>query len=77
MRFPQGVIVAMMTEKGETIMAEMYARGRFGEVYLLDDNKVLKLFFPEVPKEDAEQEYKNCKLAYENGCTPIKVYDLV
>ena len=77
MRFPQEVLVAMMTEKGETIMAEMYARGRFGEVYLLDDNKVLKLFFPEVPKEDAEQEYKNCKLAYENGCTPIKVYDLV
>lgn len=58
-------------------MSKLYARGRFGEIYLLDDNKVMKLFFQEVPKEEAEQEYNNTKIAYENGCTPIKVYDFV
>ena len=56
---------------------EYFARGRFGEIMRTEDGKVLKLFFPEYPKEKAEAEFRNAKIAYELGCTPIKVYEMV
>lgn len=58
-------------------MIERYSRGRTGEIFLLEDGNVLKLFFPEYPKKEADIEFHNAKCACEAGCTPIKVYDLV
>ena len=56
---------------------EKFARGRSSESYRLDDGKVLKLFFKDYPKEYAEKEFKNTKIAYDTGCTTMRVYELV
>lgn len=58
-------------------MADNFARGRSAEVFKLDDNKVMKLFFKEYPRENAEKEYRNTVIASNEGCTTIKVYDKV
>ena len=58
-------------------MEEKFARGRSSEAFKLEGNKVLKLFFEDYPKEYAEKEFKNTKIAYETGCTPMKVYEMV
>ena len=56
---------------------EKFARGRSSEAFRLEDGKVLKLFFEDYPKEYAEREYKNTKIANETGCTSMKVYEMV
>jgi len=58
-------------------MANNFARGRSAEIIKLEDGKVLKLFFKEFPKEDAEKEFKNTKIASDNGCTTMKTYEMV
>lgn len=58
-------------------MAEKQLRGRTAEIFRRDDKKVLKLFFPEYSRQEAEKEYKNAKIAYDTGCTPINVYEIV
>lgn len=58
-------------------MSERFARGRSAEVFRVDDDKVLKLFFEDYPREYAEKEYRNTKIASELGCTPLRVYEMV
>ena len=58
-------------------MSEQYARGRSAEVFREGDDKVMKLFFEDYPREYAEKEYSNTKIVSELGCTSMKVYDKV
>ena len=58
-------------------MSEHFARGRSAEIFQLGDGKVMKLFFPDYPREYAEKEYRNTKIAAELGCTGMKVYEMV
>lgn len=58
-------------------MAERFARGRSAELFRRPDGKVTKLFFEDYPREYAEKEFKNTKIASELGCTPIGVYEMV
>lgn len=58
-------------------MADRFARGRSAEVFKTEDGKVIKLFFEDYPREYAEKEFKNTKIASELGCTPMKVYDMI
>ena len=58
-------------------MNEKFARGRSSEIFRLEDGRVLKLFFPDYPQEDAVREFKNTRIAYEQGCTDSKVYEMV
>lgn len=58
-------------------MGEHFARGRSAEVFRTEDGKILKLFFPDYPREYAEKEYKNTKIAASLGCTGMQVYDVV
>ena len=58
-------------------METKFARGRSSEAYKLDDGKVLKLFFADYPKEYAEKEFKNTKIASDTGCTSMKVYEMI
>lgn len=58
-------------------MADNFARGRSAEVFKLEDNKVMKLFFSDYPRSDAEKEYKNTVIASKLGCTPVKVYEKI
>lgn len=57
-------------------MSEQFARGRSAEVFRTEDGKLLKLFFPDYPREYAEKEYKNTKIAASLGCTGMQVYDM-
>ena len=56
---------------------EKFSRGRSSEAFRLDDGRVLKLFFSDYPKEYAEKEYKNTKIASDTGCTTMKIYEMV
>lgn len=56
---------------------EKYARGRSGEIFRLEDGKVLKLFFKEYPYDDVIREFTNTKIVSEAGCTSMKVYEMV
>ena len=56
---------------------EKFARGRSSEAYKLEDGKVLKLFFEDYPKEFAQKEFKNTKIASDTGCTNMKVYEII
>ena len=58
-------------------MGEHFARGRSAEIFRTEDGKILKLFFPDYPREYAEKEYKNTKIAASLGCTGMQVYDMV
>ena len=58
-------------------MADHFARGRSAEVFRIDDGRVMKLFFEDYPREYAEKEFRNTKIASELGCTPMKVYEMV
>lgn len=58
-------------------MSEQYARGRSAEVFREGEDKVMKLFFEDYPREYAEKEYRNTKIVSELGCTSMKVYDKV
>lgn len=58
-------------------MGDKYARGRSAEVFREGEGKVLKLFFADYPREYAEKEYRNTKIASELGCISMKVYDKV
>ena len=58
-------------------MGEHFARGRSAEIFRREDGKILKLFFPDYPREYAEKEYKNTKIAASLGCTGMQVYDMV
>lgn len=58
-------------------MADRFARGRSAEVFRIDDTRVMKLFFADYPREYAEKEFRNTKIASELGCTPMKVYEMV
>lgn len=58
-------------------MSEHFARGRSAEVFRTEDGKLLKLFFSEYPREYAEKEYRNTKIAASLGCTGMQVYDMV
>ncbi|MBQ0036754.1 MAG: phosphotransferase [Firmicutes bacterium] len=58
-------------------MNEKFARGRSSEAFKVEGNKVLKLFFEDYPEEYAKKEFKNTKVAYETGCTKMKVYEMV
>jgi len=56
-------------------MENKFARGRSSELFKLEDGKVLKLFFKEYPKSDAQKEFKNTMIASKLGCTPVHVYE--
>ena len=56
---------------------EKFARGRSSEAFKLEDGKVLKLFFEDYPKEFAEKEYRNTKIASDTGCTNMRVYEIL
>ena len=56
-------------------MSEHFARGRSAEVFEAGGGKVMKLFFSDYPREYAEKEYRNTKVASELGCTEMKVYE--
>lgn len=58
-------------------MSERFARGRSAEVFRVGDDKVMKLFFEDYPREYAKKEYHNTKVASELGCTPLAVYEEV
>ena len=58
-------------------MGEHFARGRSAEVFRTEDGKLLKLFFPDYPREYAEKEYENTKVAASLGCTGMQVYGMV
>ena len=58
-------------------MTDRFARGRSAEVFRIDDGRVMKLFFADYPREYAEKEFRNTKIASELGCTPMKVYEMV
>ena len=58
-------------------MSEQFARGRSAEVFKNADGTVTKLFFTDYPRENAEKEFRNSRIAAELGCTPIKVYEMV
>ena len=58
-------------------MGENFARGRSAEIFHVDDGKILKLFFSDYPREFAEEEYRNTKVAAELGCTGMNVYEMV
>lgn len=44
---------------------------------MLEDGRVLKLFFPDYPRTDAEKEFKNTQIASACGCTSTKIYEMV
>ena len=56
---------------------DKFARGRSSEAYKLEDGKVLKLFFKDYPKEFAQKEYKNTKIASDTGCTNMHIYEIL
>ena len=58
-------------------MSENFARGRSAEIFRTEDGKILKLFFPDYPRQYAEKEYRNTKIAADLGCTGMSVYDMV
>ena len=58
-------------------MSERFARGRSAEIFRTEDGRVLKLFFADYPKEFAEKEYRNTRIAADLGCTGMKVYEQV
>ena len=56
---------------------EKFARGRSSEAYRLEDGRVLKLFFKDYPREYAQREFNNTRIASELGCTTMKVYEMI
>lgn len=58
-------------------MGDNFARGRSAELFPAGEDKVMKLFFDDYPREYAEKEYRNTKIVSELGCTSMKVYDKV
>lgn len=58
-------------------MENKFARGRSSEIFRLDNEKVMKLFFKDFKIEDIDQEYQNSLIASKLGCTTIKVYEKV
>lgn len=56
---------------------EKFARGRSSEAFKLEDGKVLKLFFEDYPREFAQKEYINTKIASDTGCTNMRVYEII
>ncbi len=58
-------------------MSENFARGRSAEIFHAGEGKILKLFFADYPREYAEKEYRNTKIAAELGCTGMNVYEMV
>ncbi len=50
---------------------------RSSEVFDLGDEKVLKLYFPEIDEENVDIEYMNTRVAFETGCTPMECYGKV
>ena len=53
---------------------KMIAKGNAAEVYQIEEDKILKLFFAAVPVQEAEREYKTARLAYEAGIPTAQVY---
>ena len=47
-------------------------RARSSEVFDLGDEKVLKLYFDSVSKENVDIELLNTTVAFETGCTPME-----
>lgn len=58
-------------------MDNKFARGRSAEVFRMEDGRVIKLFFEDYPREYAEKEYRNTKIASGVGCTKMQVYEMV
>ncbi len=58
-------------------MGENFARGRSAEIFHADGGRILKLFFPDYPRQYAEKEYRNTKIAADLGCTGMNVYEMV
>ena len=58
-------------------MGEYFARGRSAEIFQVGDGKIMKLFFSNYPREYAEKEYRNTKVAADLGCTGMNVYEMV
>jgi aminoglycoside phosphotransferase (APT) family kinase protein len=58
-------------------MENRFARGRSSEAFRLEDGRVLKLFFSDYPRSDAEREFRNTRIASACGCTEMKVYEMV
>lgn len=58
-------------------MGDNFARGRSAEIFEIEGGKVLKLFFGDYPREYAEKEYINTRIASELGCTDMQVYEQV
>ncbi|MDD4000048.1 MAG: aminoglycoside phosphotransferase family protein [Bacilli bacterium] len=58
-------------------MENKFARGRSSEIFMLEDGRVLKLFFPDYSKAETEKEFKNTQIASVCGCTETKIYEMV
>lgn len=52
-------------------------RARSSEVFDLGDEKVLKLYFDSVSKENVDIELLNTVVAFETGCTPMECFGKV
>lgn len=52
-------------------------RARSSEVFDLGDEKVLKLYFDSVSKENVDIELLNTTVAFETGCTPMECFGKV
>ncbi len=49
-------------------------RARSSEVYYLSDDKILKLYFPEMDDGSIDSEILNTSTAFQKGCTPMEYY---
>lgn len=52
-------------------------KARSSEVFDLGDEKVLKLYFDSVSKENVDIELLNTTVAFETGCTPMECFGKV
>lgn len=52
-------------------------KARSSEVFDLGDEKVLKLYFPEIDEKNVNIEYVNTCVAFSKGCTPMECYGKV
>ncbi len=58
-------------------LGKQIGQGRTAEVYEIGNNKILKLFKPEVPKQAIENEYNISKTLYNNGFPVVNTHQLI
>lgn len=58
-------------------IGKQIGQGRTAEVYEIKNNKILKLFKPEVPKQAIDYEYNISKMLYNNGFPVVNTHQLI